>query len=114
MPFTFDTFTFDAERRELLEGAQAVHLGPKAFVLLEILIDASPRALSKKELYERVWPGTFVNESNLAGLINELRSALGDRARKPRYIRTVHGFGYAFSGPIKTDERRPPVAFVVF
>jgi hypothetical protein len=47
-------------------------------------------------------------------LVNELRSALGDRARKPRFIRTVHGFGYAFCGPAKTDEGRSPAAFVAF
>jgi DNA-binding winged helix-turn-helix (wHTH) protein len=114
MRFTFDTFTFDSERRELLEGAQPIHLGPKAFQLLELLIGASPRALSKKELYERIWPGTFVNESNLPGLVNELRSALGDRARKRRFIRTVHGFGYAFCCPVKTDDGRSPAAFVAF
>ncbi len=114
MRFTFDTFTFDSERRELLEGGQPIHLGPKAFLLLDILIGASPRALNKKELHERIWPDTFVNESNLPGLVNDLRSALGDRARKRRFIRTVHGFGYAFCCPVKTGDGRSPAAFVVF
>ncbi len=114
MRVAFDRFTFDSERRELLEGAQPIHLGPKAFLLLEILIGASPRALSKKELYERIWPDTFVNESNLPGLVNELRSALGDRARKRRFIRTVHGFGYAFCCQLKSDDGRSPAGFIVF
>src|SRR5438552_13881589 len=114
MHVTFDRFTFDSERRELLQGRQPKHLGPKAFLLLEILIGSSPRALGKKELYERVWPDTFVDESNLSGLINELRSALGDRRRKARFIRTVHGFGYAFCGRIKSSDGRAPSAFIAF
>ena len=82
----FDRFAFDSERRELLDGTHSVHLGPQAFRLLEILIANHPRALPKQELYESIWQKTFVDESNLAGLINELRAALGDRARKPRFI----------------------------
>lgn len=113
MRVTFDRFSFDSERRELLQGTQPIHLGPKAFALLEILIGGSPRAFSKKELYERIWPDTFVDESNLPGLVNEVRAALGDRARKPRFIRTVHGFGYAFHGELKSDDRGAPAAFVV-
>jgi DNA-binding winged helix-turn-helix (wHTH) protein len=107
MHVVFDRFAFDSERRELLDGAQPVHLGPQAFRLLEILIASRPRALAKQELYEAIWQETFVDESNLAGLINELRTALGDQARKPRFIRTVHGFGYAFCyGP--PSESSPP------
>ena len=114
MRVSFDRFTFDSERRELLDGTQPVHVGPKAFLLLEILIVGRPRAFSKKELYERVWPDTFVDESNLPGLVNELRSALGDRRRKPRFIRTVHGFGYGFCGQIQSDIELPAAAFVAF
>ena len=111
----FDRFAFDSERRELLDGKNPVHLGPQAFRLLEILIANRPRALRKRQLYESIWENTFVDESNLAGLVNELRAALGDRARKPRFIRTVHGFGYAFCGELKTEA--PPssrVGSVVF
>lgn len=57
----------------------------------------TPR-LSREELYDTLWPSTFVCETNLAGVIGEVRRALGDNARSPHYIRTVHGFGYAFSG----------------
>ena len=106
MRVEFDRFAFDSERRELLDGKRPVHLGPQAFRLLEILIASRPRALRKKELYESIWQDTFVDESNLAGLVNELRAALRDRARKPRFIRTVHGFGYAFCGELKGES--PP------
>ncbi|MDQ6800438.1 MAG: winged helix-turn-helix domain-containing protein [Acidobacteriota bacterium] len=114
MRVAFDSFAFDSERRELLDGTQAVHLGPQAFRLLEILIANYPRAISKQELYEAIWQGTFVDESNLAGLINELRSALGDQARNPRFIRTVHGFGYAFCCESKGGSSPKPAGSVVF
>jgi len=113
MRVAFDRFTFDSERRELDDGSSQIHLGPKAFRLLELLIENAPRALSKRELYQQLWPDTFVDETNLAGLINEVREALGDAARKPRFIRTVHGFGYAFSGEVARDDSTAR-AIVVF
>lgn len=113
MRVTFDRFTFDAERRALLENGKPVHLGPKAFRALEILIAERPRAIAKEELYDAIWENSVVDESNLAGLINELRQALGDRPRKARFIRTVHGFGYAFCVDV-ADERPRADAFVTF
>src|ERR1043165_7618972 len=98
MRTTSDRFTLDSEQRTLFDGAAPVHLGPKAFRLLEVLVAEAPRACSKQELYERIWPDTFVDEWNLAGLVNEVREALGDEARKPRFIRAVHWFGYALGG----------------
>src|SRR5687768_18583030 len=96
MPVAFDRFEFDVERRVLLEAGQPVHLSPKAFRLLEVLIAAAPRALSKKELHDAIWQGTFVEESNIATLAGEVRAALGDDPRTPKFVRTVHGHGYAF------------------
>ena len=105
MRVAFDRFTFDSDRRELLDQGKPVHLGPKAFRALEILIGERPRAIEKQKLYDAIWDDAVVDESNLAGLINELRAALKDRTRK--IIRTVHGFGYAFAG-----EAQSPAAFV--
>jgi hypothetical protein len=62
------------------------------------LLESRPRALSKAQIRDRLWPRTFVSDSNLTSLVNELRGALGDPARRPRFIRTVYGFGYAFCG----------------
>lgn len=89
--------TFDSVRREVRRGAEAVHLSPKAFELLGVLLEHRPRALSKDELFERLWPSSFVTEASLAGLVAEIRREIGDDARDPRYLRTVHGYGYAFS-----------------
>lgn len=88
--------TFDADTRQLLRGRSEVHLSPKAFDLLKVLIDARPRALAKTDLQERLWPGVFVSDTNLASLIAEIRRALGDDASQPRFVRTAHRFGYAF------------------
>jgi hypothetical protein len=64
--------------------------------LLEILVLARPRALSKEDLHNALWPDTYVVEPNLSNLVGEIRAALNDSPRQPRFIRTVHGFGYAF------------------
>jgi TolB-like protein/Tfp pilus assembly protein PilF len=64
--------------------------------LLEILVTSRPKALSKADLQDRLWPNTFVVEKNLANLISEIREALGDDPSDPRFIRTVPRYGYAF------------------
>jgi DNA-binding winged helix-turn-helix (wHTH) protein len=101
----FGDWLFDGESRELRGPRGAVHLSPKAFNLLGALLESRPRALSKAELYDRLWSGTFVSDSNLASLVKEIRRALGDPARRPVLLRTVHGFGYAFCGAA-TDASR--------
>jgi DNA-binding winged helix-turn-helix (wHTH) protein len=98
MDVVFGDFKLDSAGRRLLRKDEYVHLSRKAFDLLELLAVSRPRAVSKAELQERLWPSTFVVEANLANLVAEIRAALGDDARKPRFIRTVHGIGYAFSG----------------
>jgi DNA-binding winged helix-turn-helix (wHTH) protein len=96
----FGDLTFDAASRQLLRGAAEVHLTLKAFDLLRLLIDRRPSAVSKEEIQTHLWPTTFVSEANIPGLVTEIRTALGDTARTPRFIRTVHGFGYAFCGTV--------------
>jgi DNA-binding winged helix-turn-helix (wHTH) protein len=96
MPIRFNDFSLDRDRRLLSRGGEPVPLARKAFDFLEVLVAARPRALSKEQIRDRVWPKTVVSESTVNGLLGELRAALGDDAREPRYIRTVYGFGYAF------------------
>jgi DNA-binding winged helix-turn-helix (wHTH) protein len=106
-PMFFGVFTLDVEARQLLRGPerQPVHLSPKAYELLRVLVETRPRAIAKNELHERLWPSTFVSEATLASLVAELRAALNERGRALGFIRTVHGFGYAFSGlPRETGE----------
>ena len=94
----FEGLVYDEEARQLRRGENALELTPKAFDLLGLLLKNRPRALSKAELRDALWPKTFVSDSSLAQVVTELRSALGDDARAPRLIRTVYGFGYAFAG----------------
>jgi len=97
-PIQFGPFSFDYESRLLLRDGVPRHLSPKAHELLRVLIARRPRAVSRQELFDALWPATFVVESNLASVMNELRRALEDDPRRPRFIRTVHSFGYAFCG----------------
>jgi DNA-binding winged helix-turn-helix (wHTH) protein len=92
----FGPFVLDTDTRQLLLDHEEIHLAPKAFELLLLLLVNRPRALSKTELQELLWPSTFVEETNLAGLVAEIRRALGDSATHPVYLRTVYRFGYRF------------------
>lgn len=88
-------FVLDVATRQLRQGVREIELSPKAFRLLHVLAESSPRALSKAELQEKVWPDTFVSEANLSVLVSELRRALRDDPRSPALLRTVYGYGYA-------------------
>jgi len=101
--FRFAEFTFDCRSHQLLYRGVERHLSPKARQLLSLLLTQRPRALSREELYDALWPETFVCETNLASLVNEVRRGLADNARSPQCIRTVHGFGYAFCGEVTTS-----------
>ena len=70
---------FDTLRREVRRGSQRVHLSPKAFELLGLLLDRRPRAVSKDELFALLWPTTFVTDASLAVLVaeNAARTGLG-------------------------------------
>jgi len=98
MRFSFGEFILDGATRQLLRAGNERHLEPKAFALLELLMGRRPEAVSKNEIQQRLWPDTFVSESSLTGLVAQIRRALADDGRRPRFVRTVHGFGYAFSG----------------
>ena len=102
---SFGNFVLDLDTRELRRGSESVPLTPKAYQLLEVLVVNRPKALSKSALQERLWPDTFVLEKNLVNLVAEIREALGDSATKPRFVRTVPRFGYAFRD--STSEARP-------
>jgi DNA-binding winged helix-turn-helix (wHTH) protein len=98
MRVRFGECVLDSDTRQLSVRGEPVHLSPKAFQFLELLLESRPKALSKSEIHERLWPGTFVSDGALASLLVEVRSATGDSARESRFVRTVHRFGYAFSG----------------
>jgi DNA-binding winged helix-turn-helix (wHTH) protein len=96
----FGEFELETGARRLMRGGAEIHLTPKAFELLTALVERRPNALSKGELHDLLWPSTFVAESNLAALVNEVRKALHDSAARSRFVRTVPRFGYAFCGDV--------------
>ena len=107
MRLSFGPCTLDLDTRQLLRTGKEIHLTPKAYLLLETLISERPKVVAKADLQQRLWPDTFVVEANLSALVAEIRTALGDRARAPRYLRTVHGFGYAFCANTTVDSAGP-------
>jgi DNA-binding winged helix-turn-helix (wHTH) protein len=107
MRLSFGDCVLDLDRRQLVRAERDVQLTPKAFEVLAFLVAERPRAVAKSELKDRLWPRTFVSESNLTTLVTELRAGLGDSARSPRYVRTVQRFGYAFCGSAAELPGRP-------
>ena len=98
MRVQFGHFTVDPDTRQLLRDGSECHLPPKAFDLLWSLIERRPGVVEKSDLHARLWPDTFVVDGSLNVLIGQVRRALGDDAQRPRFVRTVHGVGYAFCG----------------
>ena len=105
--YQFGMFTVDCDQRILLNDRKPVALTPKVFDTLLILVENKGRLVEKEDLMKRLWPDTFVEESNLTFNIKQLRKALADDARHPTYIETVARRGYRFIANVEeflTDE----------
>ena len=98
MKTRFGTFTLDSETRQLIHGDAEIHLSRKAFDLLSTLLAHRPKVMGKDELHAALWPDSHVDAAGLNVLVGDVRRALGDDAKRPQFIRTVHGVGYAFCG----------------
>ena len=94
---TFGRYRLDS-RAGLTSGTREVKLTPKALALLSYLTERSGEVVTKDELFAAVWPETTVGDAALVTCIQELRHALKDDARRPRYIETLHRRGYRFIG----------------
>jgi DNA-binding winged helix-turn-helix (wHTH) protein len=99
----FGEFVFDPERRELTRGGAPIHLSPKAFDLLAILVANRPRAVRSQQIYEQLWPDTFVEPANVNNLVSEVRVALGDRERL--VVATKRRFGFAFAAEVASERK---------
>ena len=110
MPIFFHDFELDVERYLLMEGGRAIGLRPKAFDLLAYLVTYRARVVRRAELVDAVWGHTSVGPGSLSGLVNELRSALGEEAGSQSSIRTVHARGYQFVAPVRDERGLAPVA----
>ncbi len=103
----FPPFHLDAEAGQLWRGSDAIALRPKAYSVLRHLAERPGRLVTKDELLDAVWPGTHVTDGVLKVCIRELRQALGDTAKTPAFIETLHRRGYRFVGQI---EEKPAAA----
>jgi DNA-binding winged helix-turn-helix (wHTH) protein len=97
----FGRFELDLDRRQLFSHGNEMHLTPKAFDLLALLVAEAPRVVRKDELHQRLWADTFVSDATLVGLIKEVRRALDDHDATSPIVRTAHGVGYAFAAELQ-------------
>jgi DNA-binding winged helix-turn-helix (wHTH) protein len=102
--YAFGSVRVDADARVISRTAGAVHLTRKGFDLLLLLLENRPKAVSKEQIFTRVWPDTFVAESSLQFLIHEIRQAIDDSGARQSWIRTVHGIGYSFCGDVRVSD----------
>ncbi len=107
MDICFSEFKLDVANEKLWRGGQAITLRPKAFAVLKYLLERPGRLVSKDELLESVWPGVYVGDAVLKVCVGQLREALGDDPKSPRFIETSHRRGYRFVGEV-TSSVRPP------
>jgi DNA-binding winged helix-turn-helix (wHTH) protein len=103
MKVSFGRFVLDPGTRQLASGSNLVHLSPKAFSLLQLLIERRPAVVHKDEIASRIWPGVSVSDASLGGLVKEIRRALEDDPAEPSFIRTAHTIGYAFIASIDQE-----------
>ena len=109
MDIRFSEFKLDVANEKLWRGGQAITLRPKAFAVLKYLLERPGQLVSKDELLETVWPGAYVGDAVLKVCVGQLREALGDDPKSPRFIETSHRRGYRFVGEV-TSAGRPPDA----
>jgi predicted ATPase len=98
----FGPFRLDRHDERLWRGPEAIPLPPKTFAVLCCLVTQAGQLVTKDALLEAVWPETAVSEAVVTVAMRALRRVLGDPARTPRFIETVHGRGYRFVAPVST------------
>ena len=115
----FGECVFDSDTRDLTREGSPVHLSPKAFRLLEVLLERRPKAVSRRALHRLLWPDSFVSDAARNSVVTEARAAIRDDSRAPRLVRTVPVFGYAFSdqateaGGVKGPRSAPSCRVIV-
>jgi DNA-binding winged helix-turn-helix (wHTH) protein/tetratricopeptide (TPR) repeat protein len=104
--FLFDSFRLDLANASLRRGKHEVFLTPKAFSMLRYLVEHAGQLVTKDDLWHAAWPGITVTDAALTVCMSEVRKALGDNAKTPRYVETVHRRGYRFVTPVTTQAGR--------
>jgi Tol biopolymer transport system component/DNA-binding winged helix-turn-helix (wHTH) protein len=107
-PIEFGVFVFDPQARELRKHGIALHIAPQALAVLGLLLKRPGEIVTREELRNQLWPDTHVDfEGNLNAIIRDLREALLDSARHPRYIETRPKQGYRFIAPVSAVSAKP-------
>ena len=101
---SFNSFQLDLVNAQLRQGAQPISITPKSFAVLHYLLQHPGRLVTKEDLLAAVWPKSYVGDAVLKVCIREIRKALGDDPRTPRFIETAHRRGYRFIGKITYEE----------
>ncbi|HVF91772.1 MAG TPA: winged helix-turn-helix domain-containing protein, partial [Blastocatellia bacterium] len=101
---TFGEFRFDETSEALWRGSHAIALRPKAFAVLKYLLEQAGRLVTKQQLLDTLWADAYVGDAVLKDSIRQIREALGDDARSPRFIETVHRRGYRFIAQVTKEE----------
>lgn len=111
--FALGDLLFDPVTRRVIRGAEERKLSPKATAVLLALAETPRRVWSRSALMERVWPGVYVGDEVLTHAVAELRGALNDSPRSPRYLETVHKSGYRLLQPLapRDEEESAPQPF---
>lgn len=104
---SFPPFFLDLANECLWRDSQAIKLRPKAFSLLHYVLARAGQLVTKEELLEAVWPDTFVGDAVLKVTVRQIREALGDDPKSPRFIETAHRRGYRFICKLAEGGRMP-------
>src|SRR3569832_1248657 len=103
----FDVFSLDLVNECLWKGSEEIKIRPKAFALLNYLLNRSGQLVTKEELLNAVWPETFVGDAVLKVTVGQFREALDDDPKSPLFIETSHRRGYRFIGEIALRKQAP-------
>src|SRR5579859_766193 len=102
--YKFGPYTLDPEERVLRRGDQPLALPPKDLETLIVLVQRAGHIVEKEELFEKVWPGVFIEEGNLSRRVFNLRQVLGDGADGLNYIETIPRRGYRFVAALQEEQ----------
>jgi DNA-binding winged helix-turn-helix (wHTH) protein len=104
--FRFGPYRLDLATMQLWRGTQAVKLPPKALAVLCLLVTRAGHVVTKDEFFQTVWPDVVVGDDALRSCVQELRQALRDDARRPRFIETVHRRGFRFVAEVQSPRSK--------
>src|SRR5918999_4502689 len=120
MIYVFGDGELDTSLYTLRRAGKTIRLRPKVFRVCRYLLEHRDRVVSREELCAQVWPGQFISQATLEGVIRAVRQAVGDSGQTQGVIQTLHGYGYRFVADVEEraakhvdTEAQPAPAFIV-